>query len=142
MNTLRRLLYRNMLLSVNQSKVGGSPNKAKPLLILCIIDCIEEGSVMDNKILYDVIAQKYQSHLSKMAGTIARENYPFYFLTSDSFYHLKWKEIPIKTKAPSAKFIRDHIEYAYLDNALWDLLQKPEVRIEYRDLIINHYLTN
>ena len=62
-----------MLLSINQSKVGGSPNKAKPLLMLCIIDCIEEESVIDNKILFDVIAQKYKYHLSQMTGTIARE---------------------------------------------------------------------
>ena len=142
MSTLSRLLYRNMLLSINQSKVGGLPNKAKPLLMLCIIDCIEEDSVMDNKILFDVIAQKYKYYLSRMTGTIARENYPFYFLTSDDFYHLQWKRTPIKTKAPSAKFIRDNIEYAYLDNALWDLLQDPDVRKEYRDIIINYYLTN
>lgn len=142
MSTLSRLLYRNMLLSINQSKVGGSPNKAKPLLMLCIIDCIEEESVIDNKILFDVIAQKYKYHLSQMTGTIAREYYPFYFLTSDNFYHIQWKETPIKTKTPSAKFIRDNIEYAYLDNALWDLLQEPDVRKEYRNIIINHYLTN
>lgn len=139
MSTLSRILYRNMLISMNQSKVGGSPNKAKPLLILCIIDCIEEKSVVDNKILFDVIAKKYKDYLPEIKGTIARENYPFYFLTSDNFYHLQWKESPIKTKAPSAKFIRDHVEYAYLDNALWDLLQEPDVRQEYRELIINHY---
>lgn len=139
MSRLNRLLYHNMLISMNQSKVGGTPNKAKPLLMLSIIDCIEENIIVDNKILFDIIAQKYKELLPQMKGTIAKENYPFYFMSSDSFYHLRWRNSPIKTKAPSAKFIRDHIEYAYLDYALWDLLQEKNVRQEYRDLIINYY---
>ena len=139
MSKLSRILYHNMLISMNQSKVGGTPNKAKPLLMLSIIDCIEEKTVVDNKILFDIVAQKYKTLLPQMKGTIAKENYPFYFLTSDSFYHLQWRNAPIKTKAPSAKFIRENIEYAFLDNALWDLLQEPDVRKEYRELIINHY---
>lgn len=28
----------------------------------------------------------------------------------------------------SNKFIRDNVEYAYLDNALWDLLQDKDIR--------------
>lgn len=140
MSTISRILYRNMLISMNQSKIGGSPNKAKPLLVLCIIECIGDKTIVDNKILFDVVAQKYKNYHPQLIGAIAKENYPFYFLISDNFYHLKWKDVPIKTKAPSAKFIREHIEYAYLDNALWDLLQEPNVRQEYRELIINHYL--
>ncbi len=27
-----------------------------------------------------------------------------------------------------AKAIRDNVEYAYLDNALWDLLQEKDIR--------------
>ena len=67
--------------------------------------------------------------------------YPYYFMNSESFWHLKWKENYIKTKAPSAKFIRDNIEYAYLDNALWDLLQEPEVRQQLREALVSHFLT-
>ena len=46
----------------------------------------------------------------------------------------------VKKKAPSAKFIRDNIEYAYLDNALWDILQNPDTRDYLKEKIINAYL--
>ena len=48
--------------------------------------------------------------------------------------------IKVKKKAPSAKFIRDNIEYAYLDNTLWDLLQDVETREYFKERIINAYL--
>ena len=128
-----------MLISLNQSKIGGTPNKAKPLLLLCILDCIEDGTMLNNRLLFNVVSSKYENYYPSIIGTVARVVYPFYFLTYDGFYHLQWKDEPIKTKAPSAKLIRENVEYAYLDNALWDLLQNPIIRREYRGLIINHY---
>lgn len=36
-------------------------------------------------------------------------------------------------------YIRDNVDYAYLDNALWDLLQDPKYRMKYRTAIIEHF---
>lgn len=141
MSTLNRLLYRNMIASITQSKIGGIPNMAKPYLLLSIIDGINNRIILENKILFDDVVPLYQNRIYGAKGMIARMVYPFYFLTSDGFYHLQWKGNPIKTKSPSAKFIREHIDYAYLDNALWDLLQDVEIRQEYKELIEKYYLT-
>ena len=43
-------------------------------------------------------------------------------------------------RTPSAKLIRENVKYAYLDNALWDLLQEQEMRDYFRKIIIEHYL--
>lgn len=70
---------------------------------------------------------------------------PFFHLSKDSFYTLVWKKSkePLKgCHTPSAKYIRENIAYAYLDPELWDLLQDAEVRSEFREAIINHYLVN
>lgn len=141
MSTLNRLSYRNMISSMNQSKIGVSPNKAKPYLLLSIIDGISQKIISDNKILFEDVVLLYQERIKSAKETVARIVYPFYFLASDGFYHLQWNGNPVKTKSPSAKFIRAHIDFAYLDNALWDLLQDVEVRQEYKELIENHYLT-
>lgn len=66
--------------------------------------------------------------------------YPLYFLENESFYHLKWKNGRIKTHTPSAKLIRENVEYAYFDNALWDLVQNQEMRNHFRTIIENYYL--
>lgn len=70
---------------------------------------------------------------------------PFFHLSKDTFYNLVWKkdrEPPKGCHTPSAKYIRENIAYAYLDPELWDLLQDAEVRSEFREAIINHYLVN
>ena len=41
---------------------------------------------------------------------------------------------------PSPKFIKENIEYAFLDDGLWDLLQDKSVRNGFRELIISYYL--
>ena len=46
----------------------------------------------------------------------------------------------IKTHTPSAKLIRENIEYAFLDNALYDLLQERQMREYFQTLIINNFL--
>ena len=38
------------------------------------------------------------------------------------------------------RFVKDNIEYALLDNALWDILQDNQQREYIKELIINTYL--
>lgn len=138
--TLSYKLYENMLLQLKRNSKNGIASIAKPMLLMSIMEAIEEGKVHDNIMLSDVLIPIYTLKCKNYGdGTIPFFYYPFCYLENDGFYHLKWKEEPIRIVSPSAKFIRDHIEYAYLDNALWDLLQEPNVRQEYRDLITNHY---
>lgn len=70
-------------------------------------------------------------------------NMPFFHLNAEEYYHIKWKtknEKPCQAQSPSSKYLRENIDYAYLDPELWDLLQDPLVRDEFRKAIINHYL--
>lgn len=53
---------------------------------------------------------------------------------------MKWKFAPFaKIVSPSAIFLRDNIDYAYFDNALWDLLQEEEVRKGYVEAITKYF---
>ena len=42
-------------------------------------------------------------------------------------------------RTPSAKYLRENVQYASFDNALWDLLQDEETRNYFREVIINHF---
>ena len=60
------------------------------------------------------------------------------------FYHLIWRqglEPPVKTVTPSAKYLRENLLYAKLDDELWDLLQDAENREYLKRSIIERYLT-
>lgn len=69
---------------------------------------------------------------------------PFFHLSSASFYHLIWKqgaEVLKKFTTPSAKYLREHLLYAKLDDELWELLQDAESREYIKQSIIRRYLT-
>lgn len=69
---------------------------------------------------------------------------PFFHLSSAPFYHLIWKqesESPKKSTTPSAKYLRENLLYAKLDDELWELLQDAESREYIKQNIIRRYLT-
>jgi predicted restriction endonuclease len=67
---------------------------------------------------------------------------PLFHLSSEDYWHIKWKDgykPATHAHTPSAKYLRENIEYAYLDNALWDLLQDEKARTILRESIVNHF---
>ena len=69
---------------------------------------------------------------------------PYYHLSSTQFYHLVWQKEnrpPIKGHTPSAKYLRENLLYAKLDDELWELLQDAESREYLRESIVKRYLT-
>lgn len=133
--------YKNLLLSMNVARAHGQVNIAKPIMILAVIQGIEDGSIKANRILYskslittyNEIFEKY----SNSNGTITSSVYPFYYLGSEDFYFIKGKKA---RTTPSAKFLRENVEYACFDDDLWGLMQDPETRNELRDAIIQHFI--
>ena len=138
MNQLKKEYYRTALLTMNQKKTNGKSNKAKPILMLAIINLIDEGHIIGNQIHYDKeLVAEYNRIFGKYSDTITLVQYPFYYMRNDGFYSIKGKA---EKKTPSGKYIRDNIEYAYLDDGLWELLQDQATRNEFRELIVNYYL--
>ena len=41
---------------------------------------------------------------------------------------------------PSAKYLREHLQYAKLDDELWELLQDAENREYFKQNIMNRYI--
>lgn len=135
-------LYRIAFLSVKQKSTNGVTNAAKPALVIAVIEAIAAGEIRNNQIRFQDIEARYISTLEKWQPEKTPLKYPFYHMEGDGFWHLKWNgEQPTKRISPSAKFLRENIDYAYFDNALWDLLQDEEARKGYIEAI-NKYFKN
>ena len=133
-------LYRIAFLSVKQKSTNGVTNAAKPALVIAVIEAIAAGEVKNNQIRFQDIEVRYISTLEKWQPEKTPLKYPFYHLEGDGFWHLKWKgEQPTKRISPSAKFLRENIDYAYFDNALWDLLQDEVSRKGYVEAITKYF---
>lgn len=134
------------MLSMKRGIAYGKHSNAKPILILSVMDGIEKGNIIGNKIMYaKQLENSYLGFCNQYEPNVRYTLFfkPFYHLSRESFYSLVWKDKkePVKNcHTPSAKYLRENLDYAYLDPELWDLLQNPQVRSEFRELIINHYL--
>lgn len=144
MNELLFSFYETAFLSIIRGNHRGIVINAKPLYYIMIIDQIDKREeVINNKIPFSkTLNEAYLSVCKEYQPDIIPTPFfkPYYYSKNEQFYHLKYKQEPPQA-GPSAKFIRDNIEYAYLDNALWDLLQEPVVRQQLREALVTHFLT-
>lgn len=135
-------IYRDLLLKMKRGTHNGRPINAKPLLMISIISLIEDVRLTENRVYFN---QTLKEYYAKTAAELTKDKVtplfkPYVFLGSESFYHINWKINRGLPHDSSDKFVRDNIEYVYLDNALWDLLQDPGNRRNYKEALINNYL--
>lgn len=96
-----------------------------------------------DKELSDCYNQEYQKLCpSRKVTPLAL---PYFHLNKEPYYHIKWEQSttpPRQAHSPSAKFLREHVDYAYFDDELWKLLQDKETREELRKALIDHFINN
>lgn len=130
--------YETQFLSMRTSFSNGERKISKPILLIAIMQMIELGKISDNRIHYNPdLETLYSSNYSLYSGKVGSMKYPFFHLTSDGFYHMKGD---LTSKSPTPNQLRTQIEYAYFDDALWQLLQNSESRDYLRQSLIKHYL--
>lgn len=127
--------------SVNR---GVAPNK--PILLLSVIELIATGRISNNQIPFN--AELIATFL-KLWGYLEPERkpdigLPFYHLTSDRFWHYQMKSgfeglLEAKVKIRTPRTIRETVEYAYLDDELWALLQDPHARSVLTQTLLNSW---
>jgi putative restriction endonuclease len=136
-------------MSIRQAKIHGETIVAKPVLLVAIIDGIEANVFANNQfVINDWLECRYKMLLSKYAKESQFDNLtgiekPFWHLESDGFWHLNYQgERLCKGRTPSKAWLKESVDYAYFDEALWILLQNKEWRLKLRDYIIEHKLTD
>jgi putative restriction endonuclease len=147
--------YKELILATKRGQNRGIYSNAKPVYVLAIMEAVSDGIIIGNKILPDnqELKQLYEQafarsqsggdSLYKANGNITPFFMPFFHLNAEPYYHIKWKEgvlPPQQAKSPSIKYLKEHMEYAYLDSDLWELLQDYKVRLEYEEAIIKQFI--
>ena len=140
---LKLRYYRTVLLQTKRGNGRGVFINAKPLFLIAVFDCVEKGLVGDNKIMFDgKLKQHYESlcRIYEHERPITPFYKPFFHLQTDGYWHLSWAN-DVERKAQSDKYLRENVQYASFDNALWDLLQDVEARSILKNAVINYFLT-
>jgi len=146
--------YKSAILRIKRGHNNGVVSNAKPVLILAIIEAIDEGILLGNRISFphDNLQELYTTIYSRncLSDGIYRANVkvtpfnlPYFHLNAEEFYHIKWNAgvvSPSQAHSPSRKFLTENVDYAYLDDTLWELFQDKDIREEYKEAIITHYL--
>ena len=102
---------------------------------------MQEGFIVDNRIYFNKSSEEFYKKVFVSTGEVITPYFkPFYYLQFDGFWHLKGNTDIVKTNRPSPKYIRENVEYAYLDNAFWDLLQEVDICEHFKSIIKSHHL--
>ena len=142
------LTFRSFSQKIKDMRMGsikrsGIKKIAKPVLLLALIKGIEDGVFRQNRFEYEELAKIYEAVFRKYAK-IAKQTeytplyYPFYHLQTSDFWNLclKSQHSERSYSTPSVGWIRNNVEYAYIDPMLWDMLQQKAYRNRLAQFIV------
>lgn len=132
--------YSNRFRKLRIDRARGNPAPHKPLLLLAVIDLIEQGAILENKIEPSpLIVESFLKYWNLLSLDKPRIYLPFYYLQSEKFWHLQAKNgrtiFPFKSMSQLANVVA----FASLDDDLFLLLHKTEAREAIRKTIIETY---
>lgn len=122
--------YRDLIIFTQRGNYRGRISNAKPIFVVSLIEAIEKKVLLDNQLLWgDSEFEEIYYKYSKEYHNRTRIILPFFHLDTSEYFHIKWRQKYYgSSHTPSIKFMRDNVEYAYLDNTLWDILRDGEIR--------------
>lgn len=132
--------YSNIFSKLNVSKSDklGIANH-KPILILTVIDLITRGIITSNRItVSDELINTFDKYWDAI-GTKTRKgglHYPFYHLQNEGFWHIIFKSDYDNLRPTTINKLKISVDYAYLDDELFNLLQNQISREELVESLI------
>ena len=124
---------------------GVAPHK--PILLLSVIESIQRGTIAENRIFLsqdlNTCFLKYWSYLGS-ASHNPDASRPFFFMKSGKFWHLmpkiEYKHILAdKIKLKTFAEVKRAIEYAYLDEDLFNFLEQKNISDSLRAVLVSRW---
>lgn len=139
--------YLNKFAQLRIDRARGNPAPHKPLLLLAVIDLIEQGAFLENKITPSPqIVEAFLKYWNLLSLEKPRIFLPFYHLKSDRFWHLYPKKgqenLLAQIQFKSMSQLASIVDYARLDADLFSILHKAEARESLRKVIIENYFSD
>lgn len=152
MNTNKNLRdYLEKFSNLNTNKQQGKIAPHKAILLLSVIDLVEQGQIQSNKI---ELTEKLENQFKLNWGKYVENKDVFQPIIGTPYVHLRgesfWKLIPTKgngntdlsknINSYSTNYLRSQIQYAVIDEELFDLLQDNKNRDKFRNILISTYI--
>lgn len=140
--------YLRKFAKLNVNKKNGVSAPHKPILLLAVIELIEQKKIQNNQIyLSPELIANFLKYWSSLVTTNHQSNIalPFFHLTGDKFWHLTPNmsyEGSISSIKPSLSVLRNAVRYAYVDNELFELLQKATSRFRLVSILVQTWFPN
>ena len=130
--SLQEEYYKMALQQIKRGQSKGKISNAKVYYLLSVVDRIEDGSLHENKILFDEVSLEYYERQCRLHSAVKTPFIkPYFHLSSSLFYHIKWKDgvkVQSYAKTPSSKFIKENAEFAFFDDAFGKMLSNEDYR--------------
>ncbi|OFC70418.1 HNH endonuclease [Alteromonas confluentis] len=136
-------VYLDEFKKLNVDRSSGRAKPHKVCLLFAVFDLIEDRHIVNNEIFYDqALKERFTYHFEKFRADADKNSpfLPFYHLRSASFWHHKLKSGSTNKKfSVSDKSIGTYIEYAYLNDDLFALLQDEKNRNTLRQCLSQNF---
>lgn len=131
----------------NRSHGSKSPHKAS--MLFAVMDLIQDGVITRNQIFFDDglkdrfawYFNRFKKDKDKLDATK-----PFFHLRSSEFWHHQVRpdasDLYSKIITPSEKSIYETIEFVYLDQALFEIIQNPYYSDQLRAALVSNLDSN
>lgn len=140
--------YSNKFRKLRIDRAHGNPAPHKPLLLLAVIDFIEQGIILENKVEPSPsIVESFLKYWNLLSIEKPRIYLPFHHLKSDKFWHLHAKAGQENILATISQFksmaqLSSVIDFSSFDEDLFLLLHNAEAREVLRQTIIETYFSD
>ncbi|MBC1237750.1 HNH endonuclease [Nostoc sp. 2RC] len=128
-------------LNVSSSRQRGNAHY-KPILVLTVIDLIMRGVINDNRIpVSEELIQTFERYWSILGSKSYQGglHYPFFHLQNEGFWHLVFKSEFKGLQPKTTNKLKEAVEYAYLDNELFNFFQDESSREELIDSLVTTF---
>lgn len=122
--------YEKRFATLRMNRGGTNKSPHKVAMLQAVMDLVESGEVSNNRVYFnDNLKIHFTKRFQQLASPSDRNNphLPYFHLRSEGFWHLKVRpgqqqQYQQLTTATSQGVIDAHIDYAFLDDELFELL--------------------
>jgi putative restriction endonuclease len=143
--------YRQRFVHLVVNKPGQRRSILKPILLLSIIDLMAQGIIRENRIyVSDELVKTFEKYWDSLCPSHRPKYYPFYYpfwhLEGDKFWHKTLKsgfnDSNPKKRPNTNNTLREAVEYASLDDELFNILQEPNSRAKLIDTLVAEWFSS
>ncbi|WP_348535405.1 hypothetical protein [Komarekiella delphini-convector] len=131
-------------LNVSSNRKHGNA-QYKPILLLSVIDLIALGIITTNEIpVSDELIKTFERYWNVIGSPSYKGglHYPFLHLQNECFWYLKFKPEFNGLQPKTINKLKEAVEYAYLDNELFNFLQDEFSRKELIDALVTAFFSD